>query len=422
MTPSLTAPLNDAPAGAADVNVLADQAPLSLRVFTSFDDARELVPDWDRLIERLGGSLYMTSRWCEVWWRHYGRGRQLRLIAVRAGGELVGMLPMFIDRLWVPVGPTRVAKLLGADSTVSLVEVPIELPFAQQALALGLERLLVVDHVDMVHLGPCSAAAPQLACVAGAVTALGDVAEVVRDREAGSHTAFELPDGFEAYLGGLSKNQRSNYKRNVNKLSKAFRFDVDVLSSPAELESEFDAFIDMHQAQWQAVNKLGHFGDWPGSRAFASDLVRELARSGQVRLIRLIADDQVVSYYWCFVSGSTYYWRLPARVFGEAWDQFSLGRVGLMKMMEVAAAEGVTSIEAGTGRYEYKDKLNATTLPLRSIVVGRRGPATRARARVALAYADLLHLAFYRVWFLRVAPRAKFLRTALWRSWIRRQF
>jgi hypothetical protein len=41
---------------------------------------------------------------------------------------------------------------------------------------------------------------------------------------------------------------------------------------------------------------------------------------------------------------------------------------------------------------------------------------------VALAYADLLHLAFYRLWFLRVAPRAKFLRTALWRSWIRRQF
>jgi CelD/BcsL family acetyltransferase involved in cellulose biosynthesis len=402
--------------------MVADEAPLSLRVFTSFEDAREIVPAWDRLIERLDGSLYMTPRWCEVWWRHYGRGRQLRLIAVLAGDELVGMLPLCIDRLWVPVGRTRVAKLVGADSTVSLVELPIELPFTQQALTLCLERLLVVDRVDMVHFGPCSAATPQLAGVAGAVSALGDVAEVVRDREAGSHTAFELPDGFEAYLGGLSKNQRSNYKRNVNKLSKAFAFDVDVLSSPAEVESEFDAFIDMHQAQWQAVNKLGHFGDWPGSRAFALDLVRELARSGQVRLIRLIADDQVLSYYWCFVAGSTYYWRLPARVFGESWDQFSLGRVGLMKMMEVASAEGVTSIEAGTGRYEYKDKLNATTLPLRSIVVGRRGWVARARARVALAYADLLHLAFYRVWFLRITPRSTFLRTPLWRSWIRRQF
>lgn len=419
MTPSVTAALSDAP---TDVSVIADEAPLSLRVFTSFEDAREIDSEWDRLIDRLGGSLYMTARWCEVWWRHYGGGRELRLIAVLAGDELVGMLPLCIDRLWVPVGRTRVAKLVGADSTVSLVELPIEVGFAEQALALCLERLLVVDRVDMVHFGPCSVRTPQLAGVTAAVATLSDVAEVVRDREHGSHTAFELPDGFDAYLGGLSKNQRSNYKRNVNKLSKAFRFDVDVLSSPAELESEFDAFIDMHQAQWQAVNKLGHFGDWPGSRGFALDLVRELARSDQVRLIRLLADGQVVSYYWCFVAGATYYWRLPARVHGKSWDQFSLGRVGLMKMMEVAAAEGVTSIEAGTGRYEYKEKLNATTLPLRSIVVARRGWAARARARAALAYADLLHLAFYRVWFLRVAPRAKFLRTSLWRSWIRRQF
>jgi len=420
MTPSITAPLfTDASAG---VSVAEDEAPLSLRVFTSFEDAREIAPEWDRLVERLDGSLYMTSRWCEIWWRHYGRGRELRLCAVRAGDELVGMLPFCIDRLWIPVGRTRVAKLVGADSTVSLVELPIHPGFAEQALTLSLERLLAGDRVDMVHLGPCSAATPQLAAVPGAVASLADVAEVVRDREAGSHTAFELPDGFEAYLAGLSKNQRSNYKRNVNKLSKAFAFEVDVLSSPTEIEGEFDAFVDMHQAQWHAVNKLGHFGDWPGSRQFARDLVHELAQADQVRLIRLIADGQVVSYYWCFVEGNTYYWRLPARVFGETWDQFSLGRVGLMKMMEVAAAEGVTSIEAGTGRYEYKDKLNATTLPLRSIVIGRRTWAARARARAGLAYADLLHLAYYRVWFLRLAPRAKFLRTPLWRSWIRRQF
>jgi len=420
MTPSVTAPLfTDASAG---VSVAADEAPLSLRVFTSFQDAREIAPEWDRLVERLDGSLYMTSRWCEIWWRHYGRGRELRLCAVRAGDELVGMLPFCIDRLWIPVGRTRVAKLVGADSTVSLVELPIDPGFAEQALTLSLERLLAGDRVDMVHLGPCSAATPQLAAVPGAVASLGGVAEVVRDREAGSHTAFELPDGFEAYLAGLSKNQRSNYKRNVNKLSKAFAFEVDVLSSATEIEGEFDAFVEMHQAQWHAVNKLGHFGDWPGSRQFARDLVHELAQADQVRLIRLIADGQVVSYYWCFVEGNTYYWRLPARVFGETWDQFSLGRVGLMKMMEVAAAEGVTSIEAGTGRYEYKDKLNATTLPLRSIVIGRRTWAARARARAALAYADLLHLAYYRVWFLRLAPRARFLRTPLWRSWIRRQF
>src|SRR6185312_9529836 len=127
----------------------------------SFEDAREIAPEWDRLVERLDGSLYMTSRWWANRWRHYGRGRELRLCAVRAGDELVGMLPFCIDRLWIPVGRTRVAKLVGADSTVSLVELPIAPGFAEQALTLGLERLLAADRVDMVHLGPCSAATPQ---------------------------------------------------------------------------------------------------------------------------------------------------------------------------------------------------------------------------------------------------------------------
>ena len=194
-----------------------------------------------------------------------------------------------------------------------------------------------------------------------------------------------MPDGFDAYLGGLSKNQRSNYRRNVNKLGKAFEFQVDVVREGPELEREFEAFVEMHQAQWKAVGKLGHFGDWPRSREFTRDLVDTLAgtgrapdpagrrRRGRLVLLLLRAD-------------GTYYWRLPARLTGEEWDQFALGRVGLLKMIEVAAAEGATAIEAGTGAYEYKEKLNADTLPLCSSCCAA-GASPRAAARVALRWA-----------------------------------
>ena len=243
---------------------------------------------------------------------------------------------------------------------------------------------------------------------------------MLRDQESGASTVFELHDGFDAYLKGLSKNQRSNYKRNVNKLNKEFDFSVDVVSDAATLEREFDAFVEMHQAQWHAVNKLGHFGDWPGSREFTRDLVRELVSKDQVRLIRLLADGQVVTYYFCFKLHDTVYWRWPARLTGE-WDQFGLGRVGLLKMMEVVAAEGSTAIEAGNGRYAYKDKLNAARLALHKFPVsGAAPPPWRARATLALG--DLLHLAYYKVWFQRVAPKVGILRRPLWQSWIRRHY
>lgn len=406
------------------MTVISDLTDTGVRVdtFSSFDDAAAIAPEWDDLIARLDGSLYMSFSWCRVWWDHYGRRRDLRLIAVREGDQLVGVLPFFIERLGIVIGRARVAKLVGSDSTLAIVDPPLQDGSASEALGLALTRLLRVDRCDLVHLGPGSGTAEQLEAIRRSVAQLAGQARIIRDRESGSRTVFELPEGFDAYLKGLSKNQRSNYRRNVNKLNGAFKFELDVVRDTPTLEREFDAFVEMHQAQWNSVNKLGHFGDWPGSREFTRDLLQDLARMDQVRLIRLLADDEVVSYYFCFRLNDTFYWRLPARLTGEQWDQFALGRVGLMKMMEVAAAEGVTAIEAGNGRYEYKDKLNAQTLPLHSLTVCRRGVAPSWRARVTLALGDLLHLVYYRVWYLRVAPRVGIPRKPLWRSWIRRRF
>lgn len=390
--------------------------------FTSFEQAREIEPEWDALAAELNGSLYMTFGWCEVWWRHYGARRELRVVAVRSGGELVGVLPLFLDQLATPLGRARVAKLVGSDFTLAVMEPLVTPDVAPDAFALTFEQLFAQDRVDMVHLGPCSATAPHVVSAARAAASTLDAAQIVRDRESGSHTVFNMSDGFEGYLKALSSHQRSNYRRKLKKLNNAFTVELDVVESGPALEREFAAFVEMHQAQWKAVDKLGHFDDWPRARDYSWDLVRTLAASDRVRLVRMLADDRVVAYYWCFALGGTYYWRLSARLYGQEWDQFALGRVGVVKMMELANTDGATEIEAGIGSYGYKENLNAETHPLRSITVRRNGLLPRLRTLFTLGYGDFLDLAYYRVWYIRLAPRAKLLQRPLWRSWIRRRF
>ena len=227
---------------------------LRLDVISSFEEAEAIAEEWDELVAKLNASLYMTFDWCRVWWRHYGHGRTLRLMAVRADHELVGIMPFFIETLGFPIVRTRVAKFVGSDSTVALVEPVVRIDIATDAFALVVEHLFGDDRVDLIHVGPCPGESASIDAVRRGAIGIPQVAELVQDRERGSHTAFYMPDGFDAYLASLSKNQRSNYRRNVNKLNNAFEFKVDRVSDPASLAIEFETFVQMHQAQWKAVN------------------------------------------------------------------------------------------------------------------------------------------------------------------------
>ena len=180
-------------------------ATLRLESFASLEDAQILAPEWDELVLQLNGSLYSSSEWCEAWWRHYGAGRELRLVAVRAGEELVGVLPFFIDRLRVPIGRARVARLVGSDSTVAVIEPLVEERFAAEAFSLAMRRLFERDRVDMVFFGPCSGAGAYIEAIQRAVTKISDVAQPLRDRQYGSHTVFDISDGFDGYLAELEQ-------------------------------------------------------------------------------------------------------------------------------------------------------------------------------------------------------------------------
>ena len=212
-------------------------ADLHAQTFTSFEEARAITAEWDALAAALNGSLYLTSAWCEVWWRHYGARRELRVIAVRSHDDLVGVLPFFIDRLATPLGRARVAKLVGSDSTLAVMEPLVAPNLAPEVFALIIGQLFEDDHVDMVHVGPCSGTTAHVAAVRTAASTL-DAGQIVRDQGAGSHTVFDMSDGFEGYLKSLSSHQRSNYRRKLKKLNNSFTLDLDVVREGPALERE----------------------------------------------------------------------------------------------------------------------------------------------------------------------------------------
>ena len=93
---------------------------------TVLEDAREfaaLEEEWEELYQNCPSATpFQSWAWLYSWWEHYGEGHELRIVTVRSGGLLVGILPLVIERrlgfkrlLFVGTGLTDYLDLLARE-------------------------------------------------------------------------------------------------------------------------------------------------------------------------------------------------------------------------------------------------------------------------------------------------------------------
>jgi CelD/BcsL family acetyltransferase involved in cellulose biosynthesis len=268
-------------------------------------------------------------------------------------------------------------------------------------------------------LGPLSGPSARIDGIASAGRREHDQVANVERLGTSISTRFEMPEDFAAYLELIGSRQRGNHSRSEKQFAKNHQVVADTVSDPDEVLREFDSFRAIHEEQWAAEGKLGHFGDWPKAADFNRDLVDCLGRLGMVRFFRILADGEVACSQFCFRFRETNYWRLPGRACRPGWEKLSLGKMGLIRMIEASIAEGLSVVEGGRGHYDYKVQLGGVEWPLRTIEITRRGFGVRFRVRSFLACARMLNLLYYKVFFLRLAPKFPLLRRSLWSVWIR---
>jgi CelD/BcsL family acetyltransferase involved in cellulose biosynthesis len=392
---------------------------LRMHVLHSFEEAEALRPEWDDLVLRSGADIYQTFDWCRIWWKYYGTGRQLHLLCYYANAELVGLIPGFIETLWL--GPVRilVAKLLGADFTIQLCNLPVMPDMIPSVIPHAVDHFFQKHRCDLLLLGPLSGKAARLKEIADSARESPDLVAKVMILGESCNTYFAFPDNFDAYLKSIGSKRRSFYNRRLALLSGDYQVECDVSLNKEELNRDFEECCKIHDVRWQAVGKLGHFGDWPFGRAFYRDLAQSFGDKGCLRFYRIKADGKVVSSSLVFVFGDLAYWRISARSSGLEWDKYSLGIIALVQQIKTEIDESHKIAEAGREHYDYKVHYGAHELPLRTLQFMRRGCWISTRVRIFRLLASLLDIIYYKIIFARLAPRIPILRRPLWPVWIR---
>lgn len=384
---------------------------------TWIDQAADLAPlvgEWQDLATRVGAEVYMRPAWMQVWWDHFGKGRRLACLVLRHEGRLVALLPFVTERIWVGPVPMRIARLAGTDPHCIILRLAAEPEVVEAALRLAVQHLTGPLDCDAVSFTPLS----DLAEYGAALRRLGQGTPDLALHEApeGGHVVFHLPPDIETWMASLSKKRRSQHGRDLRAL--VDRYGMQAATRRPDGEG-FAAFADFHDRQWQAQGRGGHFTDWPGSLAFYRDLADRAATEPPVWFHELAGRDGPLATQFALLAGPVAHWRLPARTLDPEAERLSIGKAGLIGMVESLMAQGVTLIEAGRGDYGYKLSYGGESVPVARLLIY---PAARAgRVRLLLKWSDLLHLVYYRAWFLKLAPRLARLRgpRPLWRAWIR---
>jgi CelD/BcsL family acetyltransferase involved in cellulose biosynthesis len=330
---------------------------LQIDVVTSDAEFASLSQAWEAL---QGGarvtSVFETFDWQYLWWRHYGRGRPLRLILARSAGALVGILPLFIDVDAVTIAaPTRLLRLVGTGGDTSPDDLGPVLAAGREAeiagaLADAVLRLAGWDVLLVTDLQPENA-------FRAALEARAATAQLATRRGRSERIAFlELPGSYEAWLRSLHRDRRYRVRHIRKKLAAAHQARFFVWNDPATLPEGIDTLVRLHLKRWRGRSES--FSS-PAYLAFHGALMAACLERDRLRLYCLEISGVVAAMY--------YFYRFRGRVylmqsgFDPDLGAWKPGQVLLGHVVEHAIGERHEVLDFLRGDHRYKDELATGT-------------------------------------------------------------
>ncbi len=371
---------------------------VQLQCYRSFEQVRPMADSWDTFVERVGGDLYTSFDWCETWWNHFGRGRQLEIYIATVDGQIVAIFPLFREKISWGIVSLHVIRILGCDHCVTTCNVAIEPTRIEPVVKLLMQELDRIGRWDLMHLGELPMYDTHAKAIADAMQQCPQASEVCYSDNDYPHMVFHLPDNYEVYLATLGVKERRNVRRDDRQLEKMGNVEFMTPANEKEFERSFTDLVETHASQWKDQGRRGHFGDWPGITNFHRDVATRALSKNRLSMVDVRVDGESIASEYTVAFSKRAHWIIGGRTKGTS------SRIGFCALAKSLLQKGIHEIDALPGQYDYKRRLNAETGSVKTItVLPSRKPSHRKRKFFVLL-TKLVDLIYYRVWYWRIAP------------------
>ena len=312
-----------------------------------FDNLRE---EWDQLLaDSASDCVFLTWEWLRTWWNHLAGRRQLRIVAVRSGGELVALAPLAVrpgslTRLF----PFRVVEFLGS-GTVGSDYLDLIVRKGAEAEALDALSRALGPSALMLQLGQLRGSRSVAAHLGGRLGQWGwksvqTKVNICPFIDLRGHT-------WTSYLATLGSEHRYNAQRKMKKLSKQFEVVFERVEDEEQRSRALQVLIALHNKRWiehgnsDAFHTAGHV-------AFHEEFTARALRRGWLRLYILRLDGKPASALYGLRYGQTFYFYQSG--FDPQYARHSVGLVTMGLAIKSAMEEGAEEYDLLHGGEAYK--------------------------------------------------------------------
>ncbi len=317
-------------------------------LITDLAELEALAPEWDALALAASNPVAAPA-WILSWWHHVAApDYQLRVVAVRDNGKLVGVAPFYLSS-WR--GGVRECRLMAGDFGVCME--PLALAGSEWYVAAEVGRLLACSQPrpDVVAFGPMTLASHWATALASSWP--GPMrAPVHRYRVDGAPVIGLREPSFDVWFASLSSKMR----RSLRQCERLFEEAGGTMrwSTAETLRADAEAFTRLHADRWGSrgsrLTELGpRLPDW------FEDLARGQVDDGRFRMCVLEVDASPVCVDFGLIAGE------ELATINSAWDEsyanLSPAKIAVLRVVREACERGCRRVHLGLGNYANKLRL-----------------------------------------------------------------
>ena len=308
--------------------------------------------EWRRLAER-AGHVFATREWLLTWRRHYGKARRELIGLVRAGGDLVAIVPLY--EWWK--GGVPVLRFVGHGPSDQLGPIcaPPSDPAAAEAVR---EAMGAVPLRRFVLLAETVAGEQHFGDLTGARSLY---------REASPMLRFEH-NSWEEFLEERPRNFRKQARRFPRKLSELGTVSYRLAADPERLPGDLDTLFRLHRQRWGGAETAFLRG-----AAFHREFAAQALEQGWLRLWFLEIDGKPVAALHGFRFAGVESGYQSGR--DPALQQQPLGFLLLLHAVREALKDGMCEYRFLRGGEAYKERFSTSDPGLETYGLPRGAPA-----------------------------------------------